>query len=285
MNIEDDFLDGTGNFDNNEDAQEDSTIKELNKLYQHGTSYVSQNSEEMNKEVLLYLYARFKYITEGPCNVIRPAGLLNFEAKAKWDCWQSLSKTTGVSKEIAREQYIAKLDEVQRAKSTNTSTTWRTGFEPSKKGKFEEAMKKGTFGVRISIHEKINDPDEINKLNVFDLCKDGFSEELKDYFKKVDKTKFERLLNQQDENKMTLLMWACDIGHLDIVKFLTEAGANLNLVDADGQTCLHYAVSCDNIDIVKYLATNKNLNKNLCDNDKNKAINLTKNKSIISLLS
>ena len=59
----DDFLNETVSFDpqNDDDADnEDTTIKELNKLYQHGTSYVRANSDEINKEVLLYLYARFK---------------------------------------------------------------------------------------------------------------------------------------------------------------------------------------------------------------------------------
>ena len=119
----DDFLDTIGSFEQQDDTTEDITIKELNKLYQHGASYVRQKSDVMNKEVLLYLYARFKYITEGPCNVVRPGGLLNLEAKAKWDSWNVLSKTPGMSKEVAREQYIAKLDELGGAKQE-----WRNGY-------------------------------------------------------------------------------------------------------------------------------------------------------------
>ena len=150
---QDDFdLDQTCNFDENDDTNEDTTIKELNKLYQHGTSFVRANSDEINKEVLLYLYARFKYITEGACNIVRPSGMLNFETKAKWDAWYAVSKMPGMNKEIAREQYIAKLDEID-----GTKQQWRNGFKPdekSPKGRFDEAIKKGTFGVRISIHEK-----------------------------------------------------------------------------------------------------------------------------------
>ena len=149
----DDFLNETVSFDpqNDDDADnEDTTIKELNKLYQHGTSYVRANSDEINKEVLLYLYARFKYITEGECNVVRPSGMLNFEAKAKWDAWNAVSKEKGMTKEVAREQYVAKLDELD----VNKQLQWRNGYEKAQKGKFDEAIKKGTFGVRISIHEK-----------------------------------------------------------------------------------------------------------------------------------
>ena len=278
----DDFLDGTDNFDTAEEGSiEDTTIKELNKLYQHGASYVRNNAGEINKDVLLYLYARFKYITEGPCNVPRPGGLLNFEAKAKWDSWSALNKEAGFNKEIAREQYIAKLD------ALSATNEWRNGFVAgvaAPKGKFDTAEQKGTFGVRISIHEKMADLDQIHK-NCFDMCKDGCLDELKEYFAQIDKNYVEPMLNQQDENKMTLLMWACDIGHLDIVKYLTETGANLNMQDADGQTCLHYAVSCDNVDIVKYLAGNKKLNRSIVDNENLKAVNLTTSKEIIALLS
>ena len=276
----DDFLDEIGNFDSNEDGIEDNNVKELNKLYQHGTSYVRNNAGDINKDVLLYLYARFKYITEGPCNVARPGGLLNFEAKSKWDSWNTLSKQPGINKETAREQYVAKLDEISE------SSAWRNGFVAGpavEKGKFDIAEQKGTFGVRISIHEKLADLDQMHK-NCFDMCKDGCLDELKAYFGQIEKDYLERMLNQTDENKMTLLMWACDIGHFDIVKYLAESGANLNLLDADGQTCLHYAVSCENIDIVKYLAGTKKLNKNIADNENLKAIDLTKNKEIIALL-
>ena len=122
---------------------------------------------------------------------------------------------------------------------------------------------------------------------MFDLCKDGFIDELKSYFRKVDKNTYERMLNQRDDetNKMTLLMWACDLGHLEIVKFLVEAGANVNAQDAEGQTCLHYAVSCENLDVCKYLCQVKALNRSLRDNENARPFDLTKKKEFISLLS
>jgi hypothetical protein len=76
--------------------------------------------------------------------------MLNFEAKAKWDAWNVVSKEKGMTKEVAREQYVAKLDELD----VNKQLQWRNGYEKAQKGKFDEAIKKGTFGVRISIHEK-----------------------------------------------------------------------------------------------------------------------------------
>jgi acyl-CoA-binding protein len=36
---------------------------------------------------------------------MRPDGLFNFEAKAKWDVWE---KNKDISKELAKEKYIIK---------------------------------------------------------------------------------------------------------------------------------------------------------------------------------
>ena len=37
-----------------------------------------------------------------------------------------------------------------------------------------------------------------------------------------------------------MLHWACDRGHLDVVKFLVSRGADVNIQDPDLQTPLHY---------------------------------------------
>ena len=37
-----------------------------------------------------------------------------------------------------------------------------------------------------------------------------------------------------------MLHWACDRGHLDVVKFLINGGADVNVQDPDLQTPLHY---------------------------------------------
>lgn len=37
-----------------------------------------------------------------------------------------------------------------------------------------------------------------------------------------------------------MLHWACDRGHLDVVKFLVNRGADINIQDPDLQTPLHY---------------------------------------------
>ena len=39
-----------------------------------------------------------------------------------------------------------------------------------------------------------------------------------------------------------MLHWACDRGHLEVVKFLLQSGADVNLQDKESQTALHYGM-------------------------------------------
>ena len=89
-------------------------------------------------------------------------------------------------------------------------------------------------------------------------------------------------MNKLDEGGMSLLMWACDRGRLDILEFLLENGADVNAQDEDGQTCLHYAVSCDYVDLVKALVaqTHQKIDFGLKDSSEQTAIEITTNQEI-----
>ncbi len=50
--------------------------------------------------------------------------------------------------------------------------------------------------------------------------------------------------NEKDETGLGLIHWAADRGSSEIVQFLVERGAHVNLRDDDQQTALHYACSC-----------------------------------------
>lgn len=111
---------------------------------------------------------------------------------------------------------------------------------------------------------------------VFDLCKEGSLEKLKI---KLD----QKNLDQIDEDGLTLLMWSCDRGHLSIVNFLLEKGADINIQDNEGQTSLHYAVSCEHKDLVELLLKNKKINIDLTDSDGLKAEQCSDSKEIIGI--
>jgi ankyrin repeat protein len=60
-------------------------------------------------------------------------------------------------------------------------------------------------------------------------------------------------LDATDENKYTALHWACMRAHWDVVKYLIEEGADLNVVGGDGGTQINWAVHHDNVDIIKLM--------------------------------
>jgi len=145
-----------------------------------------------------------------------------------------------------------------------------------------------TFGFKISVMAESEEDKKENQLKdsdktLFDWCKEGNLDKLKSALKKlknVDEKK--NALNKLDEGGMSLLMWACDRGRLDILEFLLENGADVNAQDEDGQTCLHYAVSCDYVDLVKALVaqTHQKIDFGLKDSSEQTAIEITTNQEI-----
>lgn len=43
-------------------------------------------------------------------------------------------------------------------------------------------------------------------------------------------------------------------GHANVVKYLLERGADLNMKDGDGKNCLHRAITNGNVEICKLIA-------------------------------
>jgi ankyrin repeat protein len=52
---------------------------------------------------------------------------------------------------------------------------------------------------------------------------------------------------------MTALLWAADMGHLDVIQLLIETGADANLRDENGLTALLWASDRGHVDCVKAL--------------------------------
>lgn len=249
------WKDSSDEFDFDTDDVEKSP---LDKLFDHATAAVRSRTAEMGKHDLLYLYGRFKYANEGVCTAPKPS-FLNFEAKSKWESWKSIG--SNVSPSQCKQEYIDRLDQCL--------PNWRNGFtlDSAKSGD------KGTFGVRMSVMAQ---KTESRAQTCFDFCKEGDLNKLKECLIQV---------NDTDENGMTMLMWACDRGHLAVVKYLIEHGADPNKQDPDGQTCLHYSVSCEHLPVIQYLMALKSVNKHLTDNDGLKPVDLTQSQEIIKALS
>jgi acyl-CoA-binding protein len=57
---------------------------------------------QLPKEDLLYFYARYKQVLEGPCQVAKPA-FYQLTERSKWQAWSDLGS---MDRELAMEQYL-----------------------------------------------------------------------------------------------------------------------------------------------------------------------------------
>lgn len=82
---------------------EDELTKEFEKAAGHLPQVLAKVS--VPDVTLLYLYARYKQATEGQCSTNRP-GLFEFQAKKKWDAWNSIKDK---HPDEAKSEYVAKI--------------------------------------------------------------------------------------------------------------------------------------------------------------------------------
>lgn len=211
----------------------------------------------LDKDKLLYLYARYKQATVGHCNTLRP-GLFDLQGKQKWDAWNQLGNMT---LEDAMTQYVEAVCEIDPDWSPDESNT-KAGMG---------------FGVSTMCREEeeyISD----NEKTVFDWCKEGNVEHLSRLLANdsID-------INQQDAEGMCLLHWACDRGHIDVIQLLVDHDAEINRTDSDGQTALHYAATCEHLSVVQLLLQH-GANPTLRDNDDTSPADCTDDPDIQQLL-
>lgn len=77
------------------------------------------------------------------------------------------------------------------------------------------------------------------------LIKQDKGEELIALIKKSNNPINKLCITDEDQNQCSLLMHACELGKVKIVKCLLDAGAKVNKQDQDGDTALAYAVDCE----------------------------------------
>ncbi|XP_058969221.2 acyl-CoA-binding domain-containing protein 6 [Pocillopora verrucosa] len=212
--------------------------EDLEKLFEAATEFV-RTIKNLSDEKKLTFYALYKQAKEGPCNTSRP-GFWDMIGKAKWDSWKKLGD---MSKQEALERYIQELFE--------TDPEWEAKYavtDDLTPKETEKPVHKQTMGLAVSTLRG-NEDDVISDANksVFDWCKEGNVKRMDVLLNKGEN------INAKDEQGMTLLHWACDRGHEEVVIYLIKNKAEVNIQDADGQTPLHYAATCDFLSIVKEL--------------------------------
>ncbi len=95
MSVEDDIILDTGDF----------PTEEL-ETFESAAAHIRAVAGSVLQDDLLFLYGRFKFGTEGPCDTPRP-GFFDFQGRKKWEAWNGVSCST---KEEAREEYVRKVE-------------------------------------------------------------------------------------------------------------------------------------------------------------------------------
>lgn len=208
-------------------------MDELQRDFDSATEFMKTVAGNLEKNKLLYFYARFKQATVGECNISRP-GMFDFQGKQKWDAWNALK---AMSREQAMQEYLFGMDEVD--------PEWMTKV----RGQRSSA---GGLGVGVSTlagnaEEELSDQQK----SIFDWCKEGNIDQVRQLLSHEGTN-----INQMDEEGLTLLHWACDRGHLEVVTLLLERKVNVNAVDSDKQTPLHYACTCEHLPIIEAMVKN-----------------------------
>nr|XP_019832419.1 PREDICTED: acyl-CoA-binding domain-containing protein 6 isoform X1 [Bos indicus] len=126
----------------------------------------------------------------------------------------------------------------------STSLPFSPLQSPEKKGKEANTGFGGPVVSSLYHEEIIREEDK----DIFDYCRENNI----DHITKVIKTK-NMDVNMKDEEGRTLLHWACDRGHKELVTVLLQYRADINCQDNEGQTALHYAAACEFLDIVELL--------------------------------
>ncbi|GAB0097140.1 histone-lysine N-methyltransferase EHMT1 [Sergentomyia squamirostris] len=81
------------------------------------------------------------------------------------------------------------------------------------------------------------------------------------YKKKVDSEMFRDFLNDVDHGNWTALVWAAELGHVNIESYLVGLGADATICDFENNTALHWAALSNKVaSVLPLLQTNVNLN-------------------------
>lgn len=165
-----------------------------------------------------------------------------------YDFRQAWKDLGDMSAKQAMMEYVQELDQLCPSFNKTSSKAMHSG---------------GGLGVSVSTLRGNDDEDLTDEQKTaFDWVKEGNMTTLKSLLEVGG----DRDLNEQDDDGMTMLHWASDRGHSDIIEILLARGANINAQDNMKQTALHYACSCNHVEAVRLLVS-RNADTQLEDED------------------
>nr|CTP80911.1 BMA-ACBP-5 [Brugia malayi] len=189
----------------------------------------------ISREDQLYFYARYKLVTYGKADPSRRPRIYDIASREKFDAWLALSN---MSTAEAMRQYVSRLVELNLGWDASQTYRIRYGVRPSTMVDAESTETESS-GMSLEQIEWFAALDEGNVKKLKDLLVSNLA-----------------LLEERNENQLTALHWASDRGKLELVEFLVDAGADVNIQDYGGQTPLHYAVSCSHRSVTDFLLKN-----------------------------
>lgn len=198
----------------------------LNEEFANATERLQLIHSALSTDILLDLYAYYKQATAGVCNIGKP-NIFNAQGRAKWEAWKSLGNMPIAE---AKSKYVEKLYsvDIRPEAPSKTKTNKNFSFMCQSQPLNEEA------------------PLSDDKKNCFDYVKENNLQKLSSSFKKDQ-------VNELSEEGLGLIHWAADRNATEILRFLLDKNADVNLKDSDGQTALHYASSCGNSECIEIL--------------------------------
>lgn len=207
-------------------AECDLNVTDLEDRFNRASKYMQSLVSELNTDQLLTFYGLYKQATVGPCDISKP-NWYQVQAVRKYEAWKKLGD---MSQEIAMANYI---DIIARL-----NPSWE------EEAKFDES--RGWTSV--------------SKLPNTDAALKDTEKTFLDWLKEGNETKVREMVSKEpglsewmDDIGLLPIHWAADRGHVEILKFLIEQGADLNSLDLEEQTPLHYAACCGHVEAVRYL--------------------------------
>ncbi|XP_076454834.1 acyl-CoA-binding domain-containing protein 6-like [Babylonia areolata] len=218
-----------------EDVADDfETEESLADVFQAATNYVRQTASKFDADKLLYFYARYKQVQEGPCTTPKP-GFFDFQGKQKWEAWKQLGDKSRTESMLEYVSLLSNLQpgwEDQHHRGAEGGGGGGTGEDVSLREKTRSGMGVAV-STMVSADEHLSDGDK----TVYDWCQEGAVDRVKDMLSAGHP------IDQLDKQGIGLLHWASDRGLTDMAATLLDAGASVNLQDCEGQTAMHYGAN------------------------------------------
>ncbi|CAO3681533.1 unnamed protein product [Rhizopus stolonifer] len=203
--------------------------------FEQAFTYMNKHDISLSNDKKLHFYGLFKQATIGDINIDKP-GLFEFVARAKWDAWKGYQ---GLSFRDARNKYIESVEELKVGWSRQGQYEYIPSPEELNK---EEVNGLGNVVSSLAFEQEPETDD------IFGYARENNLKELSNTLE-LNKD----LIDTRDESGLSVLHYAVDRGHLEMVEYLLDIGADINIKTEDEETPLHLACISEQLETANVL--------------------------------